>query len=397
MGFTSRTARLSSMSEVVLVTKTDSFDVLMAGQGGRLTEMHVSHSSAWLELAMIKTFLNLWLGTLQKAYKTRQQWQNSPIGIEFDLLASLEINAIAASNTSVDGVGINAGLVAYVENAFYALMAYEPAFPAIGEPLPCATSTEVVSSITNLDLAKGWGTCKPQEGERKQTAFMLSRIAELFILFHEVSHVSYGHLLHPDLQSQPGFATLLEFGQSNNSGSRRLMQAMEFDADEGAAARSLDVLFAQCEHWDSVSTIYGERAPSSFSAKFAVYLWVVAISILFRVLDLFTRNTDLAASSSHPPPGARTDHAIYCGRNWTRTEYPQYADLFKNSANQALVDVKDAWRELRLQAVTHAIDEEERYKYVAALRHEMLRHDKETLNDLLIQRGNSVLRRYGTE
>src|SRR5437868_1035866 len=97
-------------------------DVLVASRGGRLQRAHVEYESAWLALRQTKITLEFvhWLD--QKAHLQHKEWRNSSIGIEFDLIANSHINAFATANESIEVVGINAGLIIFLQNVFWAIM-----------------------------------------------------------------------------------------------------------------------------------------------------------------------------------------------------------------------------------------------------------------------------------
>jgi hypothetical protein len=180
----------------------DHFEQPMTPYGGRITEADELHPTARVRLKMIRDLLQLWLQIDQNTCLARQQWQNSSIGIQFDLLANPEVNALAAANTRIDAVGLNAGLVVFLENGFYALMASTYFLPDIGDNSDCQSPAVIAKSIATTNITNGWGTFSPRDKERKRVAFVLSRLAELFVLFHEVCHISYGHLLHEEVHDQ---------------------------------------------------------------------------------------------------------------------------------------------------------------------------------------------------
>jgi len=376
---------------------TDPYDELMVKHGGRLRQENVLEPSAWAEFSLVKMLLTFWLDIDKRQCERRKAWQNSPIGIEFDLLANVEVNALAAANPDVDGIGLNAGLVAFVENAYYSLLSLESFLPAVGSPNDGKSPQEIADCIASCDVIKGWGFCATKDKDRKKTAFLLSRLAELFILYHEVSHICYGHLLHASLRSSSGASFFLEYSKARRSEHDRLHQAMEFDADEGAVAGSLGIALSMYDKWDSIGRLFAGRAPEALAPRDVIYHWVGSISVLFRVFDLFMQTADFDVTSSHPPPGPRTDHAVYCGREWVRTQFPQHLEVFENTATRASADVSDAWETLKLPAVTHAVSAKERYEFAQALRDEMLRLDKVVLEDLLRKKGEMVEKRFASQ
>jgi len=368
----------------------DEFDQLMKPYAGKITDADVLHPTARVHLKIIRDLLQLLLQLDQNTCLTRRQWQNSSIGIQFDLLASAEVNAVARANSRLDAVGLNGGLVVFLENAFYALMASTCFIPEIGDSSGGQPPAVIASNIATLDIRKGWGIFSPRDKQRRQVAFVLSRLAELFVLFHEVAHVSYGHLLHPELCDRDGVATIFEYRAHDLQTNTRLLQAMEFDADEGATAESLSFVHTIFKESRVFSSLFGTATMAE-----QMYYWVLSVAVLFRVLDLFTNLPVIDLTSTHPAPGLRTDHVIYCGREWVRTKLPSYFELYNGESRRALEHIEDVWRALGLPSITHQLDPHQRGLLVQSLRNDLLRFDDLGLDDLLVRKGKLVEARFG--
>ena len=226
----------------------DSFDPiedLVASHGGRLRRAHAQHESAWRALRQTKITLEFvhWLD--QKAHLQRTEWRNSPIGIEFDLISNLQINAFATANSSLEVVGINAGLIIFLQNVFWALLSSDQFLPTFGSAkTESKTAEDVGTYISKTNIADGWGHLAPRDPERIVLAAELSRIAELFVFDHEVAHLTYGHVWHKKLLENRKVGIIFEYGSHYSNEQFRLMQALEFDADEGATAKSIGFVLA---------------------------------------------------------------------------------------------------------------------------------------------------------
>lgn len=362
----------------------------MSPYGGRLSETQ-GHPTGWARLKMIKDLLRFWLEIDQKNYLNRREWQNSSLGIEFDLLANAEVNALATANTCIEAVGLNAGLVAFLENTFYALLCSTCFLPGLGDTADCQPPDVIAKNIATTDITKVWGTFSPLDKDRSRVAFALSRLAELFVLFHEVCHISYGHLLHDEIRNEDGIATIFEYRPRSVRTNARLLQAMEFDVDEGAAAASLSTAIEIFKSSSLFSRLFGTATEAE-----RIYYWVLSVAILFRVLDLFTNSPEFDLTGTHPPPGPRTDHVIYCGGEWVRTTFPAYFDIYDVESRRALSHISDVWRALTLPSVTHELDPRKRHEFVQSLRDDLLQFDGQCLDYLLRRRGELVKARFGS-
>ena len=227
-------------------------------------------------------------------------------------------------------------------------------------------------------MAKGWGHLSPSDPERLALAHELSRLAELFVFDHEAAHLTYGHVWHKQLAKKKEAKIIFEYGMGYTNEQFRLMQALEFDADEGATAKSIGFVLAALEQFPIIL--------KNRSRYDRLYLWVVALAVLFRVLDLFSRNTESHNKSTHPAPGVRTYHIIYCATQWVGNTYPDDLNTFKLAYRLALNEVEALWNEMRLPSLTHDFEMAKRYELAKSLRDDLLQYDKSGLDELLEER-----------
>lgn len=369
------------------MSEHDAFEVAFADLGPRMQPEHTKHESAWRAINETRAWMQFALSMLQRPYEQARQWSNSPAGIEFDVIAAKDLNALATTSGTSEVCGITAGLVVLLQEAFWALAASPRFLPGFAyDNKRWASDDEVRERICGLDLEIGWGTLSPEAGDRIQLANALRRVAELFVLCHEVSHLTYGHTRHSYFGASPSVEPIIvELPLQNKLEGRAqtASQAIELDADEGASALSIDWVM------DYLPRLPPERGGVFGSAKTQtrIFLWSVAISVLCRLLDLWDSAVDLTTSGSHPPPGVRSVHAAFCARGHIGREHSADSfDAFWSIWKLAHEHISEVWKALELPSASHNIPGAELVAYAKDLRDALERMDREGLDDAMRQR-----------
>ncbi len=201
--------------------------------------------------------------------------------IHFDFVNSGEINAWATRVEDKYFIGLTAGAMSMLHLILDRMLAHPLLFPTIGEPdAEDPNLPSVPWHIPNAERLFNAGVrpILPKSRARCLYANHLADQAILFLVGHEVPHITRGHVDY--LQYTTGSAFIAELGWSGTPEGRLERQALEVDADE----RSLR---ARCYSALGTARIAGEKFPPwSIASRHPgewQFDWGFAVNTLFRL------------------------------------------------------------------------------------------------------------------
>jgi hypothetical protein len=261
------------------------------------------------------------------------------------------VNAYAFSKEGKELVGCYTGLVFRLYDLFLGLLSVSDCFPRFGDPSKETTSPiEAKEYLLRKDdqTILRWGRIRPNCEERQRIALDLARAAVVFVLLHEVGHITGGHLEHSALNKLGASRILLEFDRIylTSDLTDRELQFMEVHADTWATRVCHEIMAV---------------APGAFfpyAGEAESFLWHVAVITLFRFLDLDGSNCSLDDMGSHPLEVLRAA-PLYIGP-LAVTKLGEHCEVnleeYMTTYYQAAFNVTQAWDAVGLPSYSFALD-----------------------------------------
>ena len=228
-------------------------------------------------------------------------------GLRFGLLKSGKFNAWASTQSAIDTVGINLGLVFLMRDLFDRMFSH----PDLFSPNQSETNRDFYAALaTDIDLEQALHEHRPfapNDTQRKNRADFCFQAGLLWIFTHELSHIYLGHcdFLHSKGErprvSEDGFARYQLAGRDR--------QAMEDMADSLSTVFLADVF---------LTTDRQLGKPEQLGRLFTFFFAINCVLIKFQGLGLGRPDR---ANATHPMPVYRTAGFIGLATtiiaNWT--------------------------------------------------------------------------------
>jgi len=274
--------------------------------------------------------------------------------IAFGFVPKNEINAYAFSQGRKELIGCYTGLVFRLYDLFLGLLSVSNCFPEFG--ISSKESTSLIEAKEYLlrehdPTVLRWGQIRPNCEERQRIALDLGRAAVIFVLLHEVGHITGGHLEHPALHKLGASRLLLEYDRTylTSDLTDRDLRFMEVHADTWVAR--------VCH--ETISVAPGTFFPYA-SGEAELFLWHVAVIALFRFLDLHSSNCSLDDMGSHPLASLRAN-PVYLGPlafDKLKEHREIQPEEYMRTYHQAQFNVTQAWNVVALPSFSFALDED---------------------------------------
>ena len=220
--------------------------------------------------------------------------------IHFDFVLNGDINAYAFKSKGRYFIGLNTGAIYMLQLVFMRMLADSRLFPVTGNASEEANDlpplTGYVPQAQQMYEA-GLIARPPKTKPRKSYATHLFDHAILFLVGHEIAHITLGHVDY--LQSKTGTALIAEMGwkQTDSEGSIE-RQILEAQADtrsvfSGIASVQLTHAMPNLEKppWDS----------SPLRPETMIFDWAFAMNSLFRLFGDSRFSSSELATTVHPP------------------------------------------------------------------------------------------------
>lgn len=234
--------------------------------------------------------------------------RTNPRHVHFDLIDNPKINAVAFT-TGVDFIGLNDGTIVALMNVFQRMLYHSEILPWIGGTADAPTRPvrleRLITSTTDI-LETGADFHFPKDPVRANYARALTNTALDFLIAHELSHITNGHV---DLVKTLTANVVLEemVGHAMNSQLGLTLQTLEMDADAAATQWILVMAFESTAHMQksSIDQKFEWAKPIYSSHKDALFLVLFSLYVVFKIFDKGHWDTSSLAQRSHPPPSLR--------------------------------------------------------------------------------------------
>jgi hypothetical protein len=230
-------------------------------------------------------------------------------GIHFDFINSNAINGVACKSNDEYFIGITGGTVTLLQLMVHRMLADPTLFTSVGNPAKERTDLPHINDFTPNALQLSEAGAKvsiPRDEARWSYSCNLINWAAMFLVGHEIAHISCGHVDY--LDSEIGTPYLVELGWSAANAIQPMeRQAMEGQADQYSFGGLLGIAF------EKSSTEPGASIEAQLADLYRrVFEYSFSANLLFRLLgDERFIGRNLAANPY--PPIALRRRFIYGG------------------------------------------------------------------------------------
>lgn len=237
-------------------------------------------------------------------------------GIDYAIINDRRLNAFATCSPNGFFVGINLGVFEILLAIFQRIMSDPRVLPEIGEPWRERDDLETLPAVSGCakTLKSGPGLAMPNCEIRRVYAVHLFQTALDFLVGHELTHISNGHVSW--LRDRLGGLVLSEFGSDGWSEMDALdRQALEMDADCGAVCDAIWTIYTRL---NDRSSLPPEITSFYEDATTALFTWAFATQSVFRLFGNARLNFGHLHTPTYPPLQLR--------RGWTTSTAFCYAE-----------------------------------------------------------------------
>ncbi|MPR36528.1 hypothetical protein [Salmonirosea aquatica] len=234
---------------------------------------------------------------------------NKMPNIHFEFIDNSNFNARAFSYKGMEFIGLNIGVVFILHDVFERMLANRGILSKIGnidqedinpERLPfLTTDSQVLLEFYQSEQLKE--ITLPKNGIRKDYAQLLVMTAILFLLYHELTHHTNGHV---ELKNELTGSSYMDEDEPDTSGriTPLMNKTLEMDADAGATVLGLQAILHLFQHSDESKPFH-----SSFTTieESAIETWGFAVGVLFYLSEYRRRIAQTNFQSYYPNPHQR--------------------------------------------------------------------------------------------
>ncbi len=300
----------------------------------------------------------------EEAYlRQKSEYTRSKRQLKFSFLANENFGAFAyiSPNTknAYDFIGINFGTVITLHDTFCRMLSCPNLFPECGDPKKETDNPDIIIPyITgNVFGQLGKGTRKllrPKCPIRYNYAKYLTYHALLFLFFHELAHLTRGHLELIQLLGGKNYISedipheQNRIEQKDKSPKWTLFM-LEWDADNQSIQKIFGGLFDNMEEFtknDSSSLGMQEIAISKYTfgdIPSCIRTAIVTFYTIFRIQDRNFVNYAVLDELSHPPAPIRQLSSLQHMQALIKAIYPEFTGNFYNLAGDTIIQCEIAF------------------------------------------------------
>jgi hypothetical protein len=250
--------------------------------------------------------------------------------IHFDFVFNGSFNAYAFKKGGRYFIGFNTGTRYLLFLIFFRMLSDSRLFDFIGNAAGERSDLPALTGYTphgERMYQAGITPVRPQTQERWQYACHLFRCAILFLVGHEIAHISRGHVDY--LLSKTGRGFIMEIGGDQGAGDGLIeRQTLEADADRRSTLSAM--VSAKDVH---LSTAFdGSFADTRRSVDALLFDWSFAMNTIFRLFGDKRFNPDDFARTHYPPLPLRRFMATLAAMQFVMEEWdPTLKDTAVNA------------------------------------------------------------------
>ena len=263
--------------------------------------------------------------------------------VHFDYVLNGKINALAFRRGDTYFIGLHTGALFMLRLVIGRMLSDASLFPSIGNPTAEESSLPPLSgySVDADDMYTENPIRTPNDALRRYYAAVIQDQAIMFLVGHELAHITRGHVDYLMNQYQQPFTSELGWYGFRAEQSVIERQSIEADADQRSVGSRIDSLRVTCEDpanpvppW---TTSLGDRDQRILD-------WATSLHILFRLFgDVRFTQEDLT-TSPYPPLALRRIMAELVTMSWIgRIWDPSMIETASHALRQAQNDVDHAF------------------------------------------------------
>ena len=229
---------------------------------------------------------------------TRDQLQTLP-PICFDFIQNSSINAVAFKAVGKYFIGINTGTIFMLQSVLGRILSDARLFRRVGDPSKELKDLEPLSDYsTDADeMLRKMALMTPSDPIRASYAWFLQDQAIIFLIGHEISHITSGHVYY---LSKQGHVITKEIDEEGKRDGDEVLQrqAMEMDADGRSIFSRIDSLRVTFENPAMPPLPW---APSAQGPGQLIRDWAVSLNVVFHLFGEKYFTIGELKESNHPP------------------------------------------------------------------------------------------------
>ena len=220
--------------------------------------------------------------------------------IHFDFIFNEKVNAVAFESEGTYFVGVTSGTLYMLILVIFRMLSDVQLFEFIGNP--AAEDKDAPLFVGYLAESQkmynaGFRPQRPKDEKRFQYASHLVQSAYLFLIGHEIAHISLGHVDY--LKSTTGRASIVELaGHESGPNSAIERQSLEMQADLRSVIAGVQSLKQRHEAFQNRSPEWSDK-PSS--ERHLIFNWAFAMNTLFRLFRDSQFDPSQIEASPYPP------------------------------------------------------------------------------------------------
>lgn len=238
--------------------------------------------------------------------------------IHFGIIRNERINAFALKSEGEYFIGVTTGTIYMLRLVIGRMLADPGAFESIGDASVEASDLPPLAEYSPMaeEMSKRFKLESPRDALRTAYATFLQDQAMMFLIGHEISHISRGHVDFLKSEFGTDFSELGWFSWFKKDTAPLDRQALELDADGRTTESRVDSVQTALASGQTIPW-----APDSDPRSRLIHDTAVAINILFRIFGDSRFSSEGADEATHPPLAVRLllkDMAMLTGihRRW---------------------------------------------------------------------------------
>ena len=244
--------------------------------------------------------------------------------VHFDFILQGQPNAYATKYQGEYFIAISTGVVFFASLLFSRILAHRKTFPDVGKPQSELQELPLIpwNTIDAEELfVSGVTPLNPVDSKRQSYSQHLLKQFSMFIMGHELAHITRGHVDY--LQTKRGNHFIAELGWDGLSEESKLeRQALEFDADRRTVLARAYSMFSTVDDENKVVQPWSQSG-KLVSIESLQFDWAFSANVMYRLFgdSVFTKKE--LNHSTHPPMPLRRRMAMNYAKhllldNWTR-------------------------------------------------------------------------------
>lgn len=253
--------------------------------------------------------------------------------IHFDFIHDAKVNALAFKAKGRYFIGLTTGTLYMLRMVIGRMLSDARTFDFVGKPEDEAVDLPPVAHfVTDADVMTNQQTpiLTPNDSVRASYAWYLQDQAIMFLLGHEIAHITRGHVDYLTKKRGPGFTASLDWFWNKGDNPKIERQCLEIDADRRSIVSRIDSLRLM---YQNPARLMPPWSPHVYEPGHIIRDWSVSMGIVFRLFgDIRFSQSELNRLVYPPIPIRR----VLCEMNAYGLTQEMWNPNLKEVVNEAL-------------------------------------------------------------